>query len=157
RRLAAGPFPLARWLAEARRSDYWRAKSVRDALGAIRCPVFAVSGWADGYRDVVPRLVRRLGGPAKGLVGPAAHVFPHQGTPGPAIGFLQEARRWFARWLADEPNGVDAEPRFVAYVEEYGPGPADPEARPGRFVAAPGGPDDGVRTLRFRFGATALH
>ena len=33
------------------------------------------------------------------IVGPWVHQYPHTAVPGPAIGFLQEALRWWDRWL----------------------------------------------------------
>ncbi|HUS54776.1 MAG TPA: hypothetical protein VMY41_12330 [Thermohalobaculum sp.] len=41
------------------------------------------------------RLVENLSVPAKGIVGPWGHKYPHQGMPGPAIGFMQESKRWW--------------------------------------------------------------
>lgn len=66
----------------------------------VCCPVFAVSGWADGYSNAVFRLLRLLDVPRKGLIGPWSHRYPHLGEPGPAIGFLQEVVRWFDPMVA---------------------------------------------------------
>ncbi len=84
-----------RWLRHPRRDGYWKHGSVSEEYEAIACPVFAVGGWADAYTNSVPRLLSRLRVPRKGLVGPWAHAYPHLATPGPAIGFLQELRRWW--------------------------------------------------------------
>ena len=49
---------------------------------------------------------------ARGSIGPWAHGFPHDGLPGPAIGFLQECVRWWDRWLKGDRQrhrrGADA-------------------------------------------------
>ena len=82
-----------------RRDAYWRHGSVCEDYAAIACPVFAVGGWADAYTNAIPRLLDGLSVPRLGLIGPWAHVYPQDGKPGPAIGFLQEAVRWWDHWL----------------------------------------------------------
>src|SRR5207245_2925540 len=99
------------WLRHQRRDAYWRRGSVCEDLDRITCPVYAVGGWADAYTNAIPRLLAGLGGQRKGLVGPWAHVYPHTGVPGPAIGFLQEALRWWDAWLKGIDTGVMDEPR----------------------------------------------
>jgi NAD(P)-dependent dehydrogenase (short-subunit alcohol dehydrogenase family) len=39
-------------------------------------------------------------------------VYPHDGVPGPPIGFLQEAVRWWDYWLKDADNGIMSEPKL---------------------------------------------
>jgi uncharacterized protein len=111
---AAVPF-VETWLRHQRRDDYWRRGSVRDDLGAIGCPVYAVGGWADGYTNAIPRLLAGLAVPRKGLVGPWGHVYPHRGVPGPSIGFLQEAVRWWDRWLRNA-GGTVSEPLYRVWL-----------------------------------------
>jgi hypothetical protein len=63
--------PWARkWLRHQRRGDYWRRASVREDYSAVQVPVFAVSGWADGYSNAVFRVLANLDVPRKGLIGP---------------------------------------------------------------------------------------
>ena len=58
--------------------------------------------------------------------------------PGPAIGFLQEALRWWDRWLKGSENGVEREPVCErGSTEPFAPGPHD--ELPGRWVAEPAG------------------
>src|SRR5690606_2209633 len=57
---------LRPWLAHQRRDDYWRATSVAEDYAAIRCPVMAVSGWADGFTNAVFRLIEHLDVPRVG-------------------------------------------------------------------------------------------
>src|SRR6056297_485079 len=64
---------LAKWLRHQRRDAYWRHGSVCEDFGAIRCPVYAVSGWSDGYSNAVFRLLEHLDVPRKGLIGPWSH------------------------------------------------------------------------------------
>src|SRR5439155_1112779 len=87
----------------------------------------AVGGWADAYTNAVPRLLAGLSAPRKGLIGPWAHVYPHTGSPGPAIGFLQEALRWWDQWLKEIDTGVLDEPLFRIWMQESHDG--------GRWVA----------------------
>ena len=136
------------WLGHQRRDDYWRQGSVCTDYGAIRCPVYVVSGWCDWYRNPVFALLEQLEVPCKGLIGPWAHTYPEQAVPGPAIGFLQESLRWWDRWLKGVHNGIDREPRLRAWMTEpFAPGHHD--ELPGRWVDEPGWPTDGVepRTL----------
>ncbi|MBW0001863.1 MAG: CocE/NonD family hydrolase [Hyphomicrobiales bacterium] len=132
-RLAALPFFPALWLAHQRRDAYWRHGSVCEDFSAITCPVFAVGGWADAYTNAVPRLLKGLKVPRLGLIGPWAHVYPHDGMPGPAIGFLEEALRWWDHWLKDEDRGIMEEPMLRAFIEEWSP-PGPRKKAPGRFV-----------------------
>ena len=48
--------------------------------------------------------------PAPGVIGPWEHVWPEQGVPGPAIGFLQEEIRWWDHWLKGVDTGIMDEP-----------------------------------------------
>jgi predicted acyl esterase len=56
------------WLGHQRRDDYWRQGSAAEDYDAIHCPVFAVGGWSDGYRDMVLRIVENVSGPVRGLI-----------------------------------------------------------------------------------------
>ncbi|MDQ3790488.1 MAG: CocE/NonD family hydrolase, partial [Actinomycetota bacterium] len=53
---AARPW-VAEWLRHQRRDDYWRHASVCEDYAAVRVPVFASCGWADGYSNAVLRLM----------------------------------------------------------------------------------------------------
>jgi putative CocE/NonD family hydrolase len=128
-RLDAMPFWPALWLKHPRRDAYWRHGSVCEDFSAIQCPVFAVGGWADAYTNAIPRLLEGLKVPRLGLIGPWGHVYPQDGRPGPAIGFLQEALRWWDHWLKDA--GAIEAPMLRAFMED---GPQNSEQAPGRFV-----------------------
>ena len=132
-RLEHLPFFPALWLEHQRRDAYWRHGSICEDFSAVTCPVFAVGGWADAYTNAVPRLLEGLTVPRLGLIGPWAHIYPQDGSPGPAIGFLQEATRWWDHWLKGEDRGIMAEPMLRAFVEEWTP-PGHRNPVPGRFV-----------------------
>lgn len=139
-RLEALPLFMERWLRHQRRDDYWKHGSVAEDFSAIVCPVYAVGGWTDGYSNAIPRLLAGLSVPRKGLIGPWAHRYPHFALPGPQIGFLQEALRWWDFWLKGIDTGIMAEPMLRAWVmESVRPSRCHAE-RPGRWVAEPGWP-----------------
>jgi putative CocE/NonD family hydrolase len=123
------------WLEHSRRDDYWKHGSVCENYDAITCPVYAIGGWADAYSNAIPRLLAGLKGPRKGLIGPWAHLYPHDGVPGPAIGFLQEALRWWDHWLKGSDTAIMAEPMLRVWMQESVPPKPFYKQRPGRWVA----------------------
>jgi hypothetical protein len=137
------------WLRHQWRDDYWRHGSVCEDLGRIACPVYAIGGWADAYSNAIPRLVAALGSPSKGLVGPWAHLYPHQGLPGPAVGFLQEALRWWDRWLKGLATGVTQEPRYRVWMQESARPRPFHALRPGRWVAEDSWPSPRITPRRW--------
>jgi predicted acyl esterase len=138
-------FP-ARWLEHQRRDDYWRHGSVCENYDSIQCPVYAIGGWADGYSNAVPRLLAGLTVPRKGLIGPWAHTFPQNGIPGPAIGFLQEALRWWDHWLKGIDTGIMDEPMYRVWMQESIPPQPQYGERPGRWIAEEAWPSPRIRT-----------
>jgi hypothetical protein len=107
-----------RWLRHQRRDAYWERGSAGQDLSRIACPVYAVGGWADAYTNTVPRLLAGLSVPRKGLIGPWGHVYPHDGTPGEPIGFLQEVVRWWDQWLKGVDTGVLDEPCYRVWMSD---------------------------------------
>jgi uncharacterized protein len=147
-RLRHTPEWVAQWLAHQRRDAFWQHGSVSEDYAAIRCPVYAVGGWADAYRNAVPRLLANLTAPCKGLVGPWAHGWPQAGEPGPAIGFLQEALRWWDKWLKGIETGIMEEPRYRVWMPESIPHTAGRAEEPGRWVAEETWPSPNIRPRR---------
>jgi uncharacterized protein len=149
------PFVEA-WLCHQRRDAYWKHGSVCEDYGAIACPVYMVGGWADGYRSAILRFLAACPGPCKAMIGPWGHVYPHDGAPGPPIGFLQEAVRWWDRWLKDVPNGIMDEPALRVWMQE----PVRParrhDERPGRWLAEPAWPSPNVELRRLALGEREL-
>ena len=137
------------WLRHQRRDAFWRHGSVCEDLGAIQCPVLAVGGWADGYSNAIPRLMQGLRVPRHGLIGQWAHRYPHMALPGPAVGFLQLALRWWNTWLKDANPGGREEPLLRVYMQESVPPAARYSTRPGRWVAEQAWPSP--RILRRRY------
>lgn len=146
------------WLRHPHRDDYWRHASVCEDYRAVRCPVLASSGWADGYSNAVTRLLGHLDVPRKGLIGPWSHKYPHLGEPGPAIGYLQEVVRWWDHWLKGVDNGVMDGPMLRTWMQDSVPPSTSYAQRPGRWVAEPRWPSPNVRPVahpltRHRIGA----
>ncbi|MDX1648620.1 MAG: CocE/NonD family hydrolase, partial [Myxococcota bacterium] len=145
------------WLRHQRRDDFWKRGSVCEDYAAIACPVMAVSGWADGYTNAVFRLLEHLEVPRRGLIGPWGHKYPHMGIPGPPIGFLQEMRRWFDRWLKDEETGVEAEPVLRVWMQDSVPPTTRVTHRPGRWVTEPCWPSPRLETRRLALSPGRVH
>jgi predicted acyl esterase len=109
----------------------------------------AVSGWADGYSNAVFRLLAKLSVPRKGLIGPWGHKYPHLGMPGPAIGFLEEALRWWDKWLKGIETGIMDEPMLRVWMQNSVPPTTYYDMRPGRWVAEPSWPSPNTQPLQY--------
>jgi putative CocE/NonD family hydrolase len=144
------------WLRHPWRDDFWRHGSVCEDFDRITCAVFAVGGWADGYSNAIFRLLWGLKAPRLGLCGPWGHKYPHTGVPGPAIGFLQEALRWWDHWLKGRDTGIMAEPMLRAYVQDSIAPKSHYDLRPGRWVAEREWPSPRLRPTRLICGAGRL-
>ena len=131
------------WLRHQHRDDYWRRGSVCEDFARIACPVYAIGGWADAYMNAIPRLLAGLRSPRKGLVGPWSHNYPHNGVPGPAIGFLQEARRWWDHWLKGIDTGIMTEPAYRVWMQERSAGCS------GRWIVEPSWPSPRIAMSRY--------
>lgn len=148
------PFP-ATWLKHQRRDAFWKQGSVCEDFSRIQCPVYAIGGWADGYSNAIGRLLSGLRGPRKGLIGPWAHAFPHNALPGPSIGYLQEALRWWDHWLKDIDTGIMAEPMLRVWMQDsVAPQPLHTE-RSGRWVAESAWPPPHITTQTWYLDAPA--
>ncbi|WP_394889972.1 CocE/NonD family hydrolase [Mesorhizobium sp. AaZ16] len=147
---------LIDWLTHQRRDDFWKHGSVCEDYGTIDCAVFAVGGWADGYSNAVFRLLEKLKGPRKGLIGPWGHTYPHEGVPGPAIGFLQECLRWWDYWLKDKDTGIMQEPMLRSWMLDWAEPAAHYDVRPGHWVADPSWPSLHVTSRVFQLGTGRL-
>ena len=143
------PVAATIWQRHPQRDRYWKHGSVCESYADIECAVYAVGGWNDGYSNAVPRLLEHLECPKKGLVGPWGHKYPQDAIPGPSIGFLQHALRWWDHWLKDEDTGIMAEPQYRVWLEEPQPPLACLPMSKGRWVAEAAWPSPNIapRTL----------
>jgi uncharacterized protein len=134
-RLEGGVDLAGLWASHQSRDAYWRHGSVCEDYGALQCAVLAVGGWADAYVDAIFRLLADLSCPRRGLIGPWGHQWPQYGHPGPQIGFLQQAVRWWDHWLKGADNGAMDGPMLRAWMPEAVRPAPDYAERPGRWVA----------------------
>ena len=155
-RLDNMPLLIETWLGHQHRDAYWKHGSVCEDFGAIEAAVFAVGGWADAYSNAVPRLLAGLSAPAKGLIGPWVHQYPHFAVPDPAIGFLQEALRWWDHWLKSIDTGITDDPPYTAYMQDSTPPLPWYEERPGRWISEPAWPSPNIEAREFVLNGGAL-
>ena len=155
-RLDAIQHPVETWLSHQRRDAYWKPGSPCEDFAGIRCAVYAISGWQDSYsRNVLP-LIEKLTCPRKALVGPWAHSWPHIASPGPAIGFLQEARRWFDHWLKRIDTGIMDEPMVRVWSGAWTQPRKWLDVAPGQWVQEKVWPSPRIDMKRLGLGAGAL-
>jgi putative CocE/NonD family hydrolase len=148
--------PLERWLHHQRRDSYWKHGSICENYGAIEAAMLLVGGWVDGYKTALMRMAARLSCPTKCIMGPWAHVYPHDGVPGPQIGFLQEAVRWFDHFLKGINNGVMEEPKLRAYIVESVAPQTHYEFREGRWIGERDWPSQTIAAREFHLTDTGL-
>lgn len=128
--------------------EFWRSRAIH--FDRIKCPMYAVSGWADGsYVSAVGAALRELKVPRKALVGPWGHRFAYLGVPGPAIGFLQESVRWFDHWMRGKDTGIMREPMFTAWMPQAVPAKNYYAESPGRWIAEPVWPSPRIKQQRY--------
>jgi len=149
-RLDAISFNVATWMTHQHQDDFWKHGSVREDYTQIACPVYAVGGWVDAYKNAVFRLMEHLRVPRKGLVGPWTHGYPQVGAPGPAIGFLSEALRWWDQWLKGSDTGIMKEPMLRVWMQDKVATPDVPDV-PGRWAAETQWPSERISDRTFYF------
>ncbi len=164
------PF-IEAWLSHQTRDAFWKHGSVCENFADIEsraapatggrghrhsddaardeCPVYVVGGWADGYTNAVLRLLAGLTAPRKGLIGPWAHAYPEKGVPGPSIGFLQEALRWWDYWLKGIESGVMEGPLLRVWMLDSIEASTHHADWPGRWVAEPAWPSPNIATRTY--------
>lgn len=150
------PFWPALWMKHQHRDDYWKHGSICEDWNAIQCPVFVTGGWVDAYTNSVIRILENLKVPRLGIIGPWAHLYPHSGSPGPAIGFLQEAGRWWDHWLKGKDNGIMKEPLLRAYMEEWTKPTGWYEHSPGRWIGETAWPSKEIKNRELYFTSDEL-
>ncbi len=148
--------PVALWMAHQRRDAFWQHGSVIEDYSAIQIPVLNASGWVDGYTAAVFRTVEGLGAPSKGIAGPWGHKYPHHGIPGPAIGFLQETKRWWDRWLKGIETGVERDPVLRVWVQDSARPQPHFDQRPGRWIGLPQWPSPAIEVQKLYLSGGSL-
>ena len=153
-RLEAEPWLAPRWAAMQERNAYWKHGSVCEDYARMTVPVLSWGGWADNYMNTVAHLVENVPAPVQGIVGPWVHQYPHTAVPGPAIGFLQIALRWWDRWLKGIENGAENDPAYRAYMLHSEPPHASAKHRAGHWVAEAAWPSPRVTRQRLFLAAS---
>ncbi|MGO1120674.1 CocE/NonD family hydrolase [Rhodovibrionaceae bacterium A322] len=125
---------LPLWLQHPTRDDYWVKGTPSADYQAIEVPVLAAGGCADVFASSVLRMLEKMPDRVKGVIGPWAHKFPHMGTPGPAVGWLQECVDWWDHWLKGRDNGAETRPALRSFISQAAP-PETVHHRDGRWVA----------------------
>ncbi len=122
------------WFRHQRRDAFYAHGSICEDWRKVQVPVYAVGGYADGYTNPIMRMMENLPGPRRALIGPWAHKYPHFASPGPRIGFLQEALRWWDQHLKGIDTGVMDDPMIRAWMQDAAePTPVYSE-RPGHWI-----------------------
>jgi predicted acyl esterase len=139
-----------------RRDEFWKHGSVCEDFSQIRIPVYAIGGWADPYSNPVPRVLAAMDVPRKGLIGPWGHQYMHQASPGPKMGFMDEALRWWDHWLKGSRNGIMDEPQYRVWMQDSLRPSACHAQRPGHWVSEPRWPSRNISELKLYLDDTRL-
>ena len=133
-RLDEARFWPAMWLEHQTHDEMWRRGSICEDYAAVDIPVYFFGGWADLFRDTPFRIAEHLSGPVKVLMGPWAHLYPHEGVPGPKADFVGEAIRFWDHWLKGIDTGLMDEPPLRFFLQDSAAPVGAHKHREGRWV-----------------------
>ncbi|MGI9351648.1 MAG: CocE/NonD family hydrolase [Rhizobiaceae bacterium] len=150
------PYNWSEWHRHQHRDAYWKHGSVCEDYSAIKAAVLSIGGWHDGYRNTISHLVENLSSPVKGIVGPWIHKYPHYAGPQPAIGFLQEAKRWWDKWLYGEETGVENDPDYRTWLMDSLPPKRWWDERPGRWITEQTWPSPHIKNVTLHLSNNVL-
>ena len=123
---------------------------------SIKCPMYAVDGQVDSYRDFLPRVLSNIEVPRKGLFGPWTHLYPQEADPGPGLDWVLEEVRWWTQWLKGTDTGIMDGPMLWSYMETQTPSEVWPKDVPGRWVADTVWPSPGIASRKLFLNAHGL-
>ncbi|MEH7084951.1 CocE/NonD family hydrolase [Neobacillus drentensis] len=149
-RLENMPLWMVQWMEHQTRDAYWKHGSVCENYDDIKVPVLAIDGWEDSYTNTVFSLMKGLSVPRKGIIGPWAHVYPQDGVPGPAMGFLQDAVKWWDHWLKGIENDAMDGPMIDVWLEESMPPSSIKPVSKGEWVGLDSWPSNEVLTKTYQ-------
>jgi putative CocE/NonD family hydrolase len=138
------PLLLAEWMSHQSKDDYWQQGSISTDYAQLDCPALTVCGWADGYTNAAMRMAEHLPESSRAIIGPWAHTYPHLAQPGPQIGFLQEAVKWWDRWLKGIDSEVEQSPRLRLWLQDPAPPASSYETRSGQWLGFASWPSSAV-------------
>jgi hypothetical protein len=120
------------WFDHPTLDDYWKKQSYQERLLESMAPILHVSGWYDdvlvgtteNYRNLTTRAAHEEARRKQWLlIGPWGHrvnttrkLGDIDFGPEALIDFDSVQLRWFDRWLKDEKNGVESDPRVRIFV-----------------------------------------
>jgi len=142
---------LLSWIEHQVQGPFWRSGSVVDKYDQVKCPVYLIAGWRDGYPGPSARIYSNLKSPKKLLIGPWLHNRPDTGIPGPRIHFFNEMQKWWDHWLKGIENGVMEEPPVCIYVQKYDYPTADRDMTSGFWRYEKNWPIDRTEMVSFFF------
>ena len=148
-RLAAQKLWPATWLQHQTRDETWIHGSVSADYEAIDTPCYFVGGWNDLFRDTPFRLASHLKSPVKVLMGPWAHVYPHDAVPGPQIDFVGEMIAWFDHWLRGIDTGLMREPKLRFWLQDTVAPSASLDLQPGRWIEEQSWPSELIESQHY--------
>lgn len=118
------------WLEHPSHDAYWTDKAA-SVSGTV--PLLLYSGLADKYTTSVLRIAAGWHGPVRTIIGPWEHSLPNVARRGPRIGFLQEALRWWDKFLKGRETGALDEAALRLWLAAPG---AKGELKDGAWIAA---------------------
>lgn len=145
-RLDAMSFWPAMWLEHQTHDAMWRRGSISENYDDIEIPVYFFGGWADLFRDTPFRIAENLKGPVKVLMGPWAHLYPHEGVPGPRMDFTTELIRFWDHCLKGKDTGLMDEPPLRFYLQDSAAPSGSHQTRTGTWVEETAWPSPNVST-----------
>ncbi|MCR9151592.1 MAG: CocE/NonD family hydrolase [Rhodobacteraceae bacterium] len=143
-RLNGARFWPAMWLEHQTHDEVWRRGSICENYADVDVPVYFFGGWADLFRDTPFRIAEHLKGPVKIMMGPWAHLYPHEGSPAPRADFVDEAIRFWDHWLKGIDTGLMDEPPLRFFLTDSAAPAASRAERDGRWVEEAGWPSANV-------------
>jgi len=143
-RLEAMTYWPAQWLEHQTRDEMWRRGSISENYDDIDIPVYFFGGWADLFRDTPFRIAEKLKAPLKILMGPWAHLYPHDGIPGPRMDWLDEVIRFWDHTLKGVDTGLMDEPPLRFYMQESTAPAGFHKTREGRWIEEQSWPSPNV-------------
>src|SRR5262249_48277781 len=143
---------LLKWMKHQTDGPYWRGASLRPDYDRIKCPVFLIGGWRDGYANTMLRTYTKLKVPKKLLMGPWVHQRPNTSVPGPRINYLNEVVRFFAEHLNGDETGIMKEPPVTVYMQDYARPERTLDVTPGHWRNESQFPAAGTKDLELHLG-----
>lgn len=147
-RLKPTPAVVTEWLSHQTYDSFWQQGSVATNYSSVKCPMYAVDGQVDSYRDFLPRVLSNIEVPRKGLFGPWTHLYPQEADPGPGLDWALEEARWWTQWLKGSDTGIMDGPMLWSYMETQTPSEVWPKDVPGRWVADKAWPSPGITSRK---------